>query len=104
MSFSEIGERRSTVFSESSARVESADLIERQSFYFAGTVCCSAHIRIVHHDGDSIRGDPNIQLDCVCTRCNSLCKRLQRVFGSVRAIAAMPDYRASASIQQDVHL
>jgi len=95
--------RLSAVGSESRACVECAQLGESLVFDFTSAARRSLHVRIVHDHRNSVGGDPDIELYCICPRGNRLRKRLEGVLRSVRAVAAMADNWTGVEIKENVH-
>lgn len=74
MTFSAVWEGRAIVGGEASPGVELAQLGEGHARDFSGTVGCSCHLRIVHHDRYAVGCDLHVELDRVGAERNGLSK------------------------------
>jgi len=64
----------------------------------------SYDVRIMTHDWNAVGGNVDVELDRISAGANRLSKRLDGVFGSVRAIAAVADDGPEFQIEEGVHL
>lgn len=85
------------------ARIEPFQLGECHALDFASAISGSHHCRIVMNDRYSIGRHSDVELDCIGAERDCLGERLDRILGSVGAVAAMADYGAGLRITKDVH-
>jgi hypothetical protein len=103
MTFAAIRKRLPGIPGEVCAGIELFQVIETHARNFAVAVCRTHHRRVVMYDWNSVGRNPDVELDRLSARGNSLRERLYRVLGSIGSIAPMANHGACIGIEENVH-